>query len=301
MKNSADKMEKQVKNAYLDTARRISLVVLSAALMSLNIKTFVRAGGLIPGGFTGITLLTQEIGRRYFHVQIPFSVILYLLNAIPAVICFKIVGKKFALYSCLQILIAGLLTDWMPDLFPGALTFQDALLPSIFGGILGAVAVSLSLHAGATSGGTDFIAIAIAERYRRDTWNFIFAGNCALLAVAGYLFNLEKALYSIIFQFASTMMLKILYRGYQQHTLLIITNSPDEVYRLIREKTQHGATAIRGTGLYNMMERTLLYSAVYADETPALVADIRKLDPRAFINVIKTEQLNGLFYRRPRD
>jgi uncharacterized membrane-anchored protein YitT (DUF2179 family) len=289
------------KHSVLITLKRLLLIVAGSVLMAFNINTFVHAGGLIPGGFTGVTLLIQEICQRYFHFHIPFSIVLYALNSVPAVICFKFIGKRFALYSCLMILISGALTDWMPAMFIDFLQIHDTLLSAVFGGLLNAVSIALCLYADATSGGTDFIAIFISEKYRKDAWNYIFAGNCIILAAAGFLFTLDKALYSIIFQFATTMALSALYKGYQQRTLLIITNAPTEVYRIIREKTHHGATAITGTGLYNMQERVVLYSVVSANEVDSLVAEIKKIDPASFTNVIKTEHINGRFYTRPKD
>ena len=73
------------------------------------------------------------------------------------------------------------------------------------------------------------------------------------------------------------------------------------MFGLISEMTHHGATSFTGTGLYNMEARTLLYSVVYANEVADLVNAIRRLDPEAFINVIKTEMINGRFFRRPKD
>jgi uncharacterized membrane-anchored protein YitT (DUF2179 family) len=285
------------------TAKRLSLVILGSILMAFNINTFVHAGGLIPGGFTGLTLLIQEVALRFFGLRIPFSIILYILNALPAVICFRFIGKKFAIYSCIAIILSGLLTDLMPSITAliEILQVHDTLLSAVFGGILNATSISLCLYADATSGGTDFIAIFISERYRKDAWNYIFAGNCVILALAAFLFTLDKALYSIIFQFTTTMALSSFYRSYQQRTLLIITGKPDEIYALIREQTHHGATAFCGIGYYEKAERTMLYSVVSANEVPQLVNAIRKTDGSAFINVLKTEQLNGQFYRRPRD
>jgi uncharacterized membrane-anchored protein YitT (DUF2179 family) len=111
----------------------------------------------------------------------------------------------------------------------------------------------------------------------------------------------DKALYSIIYQFATTMGLSSLYHGYQQKTLLIITDKPEEVYALINETTHHGATSFKGYGLFGKTERTLLYSVVSAYETAPLITAIQKVDSGAFINVLRTEQLNGRFYTRPRD
>ena len=285
--------------------KRLGLVTLGAVLMALNIKTFVHAGGLIPGGFTGVSLLIQEIGMRFFSIRIPFSAVLFALNAVPVVFCFRFIGKKFTMYSVLMVILSGLMTDFMPDIIPAMfanfINPEDALLFAVFGGILNAIAVVLCLYADASSGGTDFIAIYISEKHRKDAWNYIFAGNFVILAVAGILFTLDKALYSIIFQFTTTMVLNFLYRNYQQNTLLIVTSRPQEVYDIIREKTGHGATNVTGTGMYNNTERALLYSVVCTNEVTQLMSAIRAIDPDAFINIIKTEQVNGRFFTKPKD
>ncbi|MDR1506580.1 MAG: YitT family protein [Treponema sp.] len=207
----------------MNTAKRIVLVVAGSIIMAFNINTFVHAGNLFPGGFTGLSLLIQECAARYAGVIMPFSPILFLLNAVPAFISFRFIGKKFSLYSCLAIVLTGLLTDFMPLMFIDLIQLHDTLLSAVFGGILNAVGISLCLHAGATSGGTDFIAIFIADKYGRDAFNYILGGNCVILAIAGYLFSLEQALYSIIFQFTATMGLRTLYKVYKQMTLFIIT------------------------------------------------------------------------------
>jgi len=285
----------------LYTVRRLGLIFLGAALMAFNIKTFVRAGELIPGGFTGLSLMIQEIFLRFLNIGIPFSPVYYTLNAVPAVVCFRFVGKKFTLYSVLMVFLCGLMTDFMPVMFVNFIKLHDILLSSVFGGILNGVSIVICLYAGATSGGTDFIAIFISEKYRKDAWNYIFAGNCVILAVAGGLFSLNRALYSIIFQFTSMTVLNSLYRAYQQKTLLVVTCRPKEVYAVIREKTQHAATVVSGTGMYNMEERELLYSVVYSNEIAPLIKAIHEVDSGAFINVIKTEQVNGKFFKRPKD
>ena len=285
----------------LYTLRRLVFVLVAAFLMAFNINTFVHAGGLIPGGFMGLTLLVQEICLRYGHFHIPFSLVNYALNAVPAVFCFKFVGKKFTLYSVLMVIVSSLLVDWMPSMFIDFLQLHDTLLSAVFGGLLNAISISICLHADATSGGTDFIAIYISEKYRKDAWNYILAGNCVILAVAGFLLSIDKALYSIIFQFTTTIALVTLYRAYQQRTLLIITNKPDEIYMVIHEQTNHGVTSIEGFGYYERKQRSLLYSVVTASQVKKLIPAIRSIDPAAFINVIKTEQLNGRFYQQAKD
>lgn len=285
------------KREIFDTVKRTLMIVIASLIMAVNLKSFVRTGGLIPGGFTGLTRLLQEISVLLWKVEPPFSVINFVLNAVPVVISFKFIGKKFTGYSCLMIVLSGILTDMVPAY---AVT-TDTLLVAVFGGLFNAVAISICLFAGATSGGTDFIAIFLSEKFGIDTWNYIFAGNVVILVIAGMLFGWDKALYSIIFQFASTQVLHALYKRYQKQTLIIITGKPDEVYEAIAEITNHDATLIKGIGCYRKKECNILYSVVGRDEVRRVLNSVKKTDPQAFVNMIRTESLSGRFYQRPND
>ena len=286
-------MEKLLKKDIV----RIILVVLASFVMALNIKSFVRAGNLFPGGFNGLTILVQQIGLKYWQVEVPFSLVNLMLNLVPIVISFRFIGKKFTLYSCLMIVLTSVLTD----ILPGYPITSDILLICVFGGIINGCAISLCLFAGATSGGTDFIAIAASEKRGVDAWNYIFMGNVVILLAAGILFGWDKALYSIVFQFASTQVLNALYKRYQKHTLFIITEHPDEVYHEIALCTHHDATLFHGVGCFEQKQRHMLYSVVSSEQVKKVIAKTRQVDPAAFINLVKTEQVSGRFYRRPND
>lgn len=285
------------KNELLDLTKRILMITAAALIMAVNLKSFVRSGGLIPGGFTGLTVLLQEIGMSLWNVEIPFSIVNFLLNAVPAFISYKFIGKKFTALSGLMIVLTGIFTD----LIPTYTVTTDILLVAVFGGLFNAVAISICLFARATSGGTDFIAIFLSEKLGIDSWNYIFAGNVVVIVVAGILFGWDKALYSIIFQFTSTQVLQTLYKRYQKQTLLIITEKPDEIYEAIKNITNHDATLIKGIGCYQKKERDILYSVVGRDEVRKVLNSVKQTDPHAFVNMIRTESLSGRFYQRPND
>ena len=277
--------------------RRILVIIIASALMAFNIKSFVRTGGLFPGGATGLTLLIQRSCGMFFHIGVSYTLINVILNMIPVYIGYRFIGRKFTLYSCLCIMLTNIFTDFMPAF---TITY-DKLLVSIFGGLINALAISLCLFANATSGGTDFIAIFLSEKYGIDSWNYIFAGNVVILGIAGALFGWDKALYSIIFQYTSTQVLHILYKRYQKQTLIIVTKRPEDVYEAIAEITHHDATLIKGEGCYSKQECDVLYSVVGRDEVNKVVNTVRKTDPQAFVNMIRTENLAGRFYQRPND
>ena len=106
---------KAVKSDPKNDIKRAAVVALAALLMALNIKTFVRTGGLYPGGASGLTILIQRIAQQFLGVEIPYSLVNILLNAFPVYIGFRYIGKKFTLFSCEMILLTGFLTDLIPS------------------------------------------------------------------------------------------------------------------------------------------------------------------------------------------
>lgn len=281
----------------MKTFLRFILVTIGSILMALNLNTFVHTAGLLPGGFTGITLLLQEIFSKFFGIKIPFAVFYWGLNIVPAIICFKYVGKKFTILSIWSIISVGFFTD----IIPGLDVTNDILLCTIFGGIVNGTAISLCLLAGATSGGTDFISIYVSEKTGRSIWNHIFIGNVIVLVIFGLLFGWTRALYSIIFQFAGTQILNSLYKRYQKSTLLIITDKPDELVKTIRETTGHDATLFKGEGCYTGLERNMLYTVISSDTEEKLIREVKKTDPMAFVNILQTKMLKGNFIMKKQD
>ena len=275
-------------------AKRVVFGLAGAIIMAVNIKTFVRAGGLYPGGFNGVTLLIQTVFQRFLGIALPFTLVNLLLNAVPTIVCFKAIGKKFTVSSAMIIVLTSILTD----IIPSQPITQDILLIAVFGGLLNGFAVSLCLMGGTSGGGTDFMAIYFAEKTNKDVWNFILLGNGCVLVIAGILFGWDKALYSIIFQFTSTQIIHMLHTAYKKETLFIVTDCPDAVYQEIYEVTNHSATEFAATGCYSNEGRKMLYSVVSSAEAKVLVTRVRKADPKAFINVIKTDFLEGHFYQK---
>ncbi len=280
-----------------EDSKRIIVICAASVVMALNIKTFVRTGGLYPGGASGLTLLIQRVVELFLNIEIPYTIINVILNLVPVYIGFRFIGKKFTLFSCISIMLTNILTDMIPS---HAITY-DTLLISVFGGIINGFAISSCLLVNATTGGTDFIGIFLSERKGVDAFNIILGFNAILLVVAGLLFGWEKALYSIIFQYTSTQVMRILYKQYRQHTLLVVTNHAKSVYEVIYNVSNHGATVIEAEGSYEHQERKIVYSVVSRAECKQIVQDIKKADPDAFVNVINTQQVSGRFYQRPHD
>lgn len=276
---------------------RIIIVITASLLYAWNLCCFAKAADLLPGGISGVSLLLQHIIKSIFHITVPYSVFNILLNLFPVYIGFRYIGKKFTLYSILTILLSSIFVDILPDY----IFTTDILLISIFGGLINGFAIALCLNVGTTTGGTDFISIYMSQQKGMDAWNYILFGNVIILLIAGAMFGWSIALYSIIYQFCSTQIIQMLYKRYQKETLFIISNKADEIYRLIKDTTNHDATLFHGIGCYEAKEKEMIYSVINTDARRQLIPLIHSVDPHAFINVVKTEELAGRFHDIPND
>lgn len=270
-------------------------VIVASLIMSINIKSFVRAGNLIPGGFTGLSLLIQRACLDFLGVDLPYSLINITLNAIPAFIGFKTIGKKFTSYSVLMIV----LNSFLVDVIPVTPITYDPLLVSVFGGILNGVAIVIALYGKASSGGTDFIAVYLSNKLNKPSWNFVFGINVIILLTASVLFGFEAAMYSIIFQFVSTQVIERMHRRDQRVTMFMITDKADDIEKKLLDYTHHGITRFEGKGCYLREDKSLLYTVVGADEVKEVIDFVKNVDSKIFINVMKSDSISGRFYKEP--
>lgn len=278
-----------------DEIKKLIVIVLASSLLAINTRSFTNTAGLYPGGAMGLTLLIQGVFSRYLGMAIPYTLVNLILNAIPVYIGFRFIGRKFTWHSLLVIVLIGILTDLIP---PIIITY-DTLLIAIFGGVLNGFGISLCLSVDCTSGGTDFLSIYLSQKKGMDTWNIILAINAVILLLAGLLFGWDKALYSIIYQYASTEVLHILYKRYQKQTMLIITDKPQEIVDGIYDVAHHGATILKGEGGYTHEDRYIIYSVVSRDEVKKIMKVVTDAGGQAFVNTFKSDDVLGNFYHSP--
>lgn len=273
----------------------IVCVIVASFIMALNIKTFVNAGELFPGGFNGLTVLIQRICSTYYNFEIPYTFVNIALNSVPAYISLKTIGKRFTFFSLMMVFLTGVFVDILPS-YP---VTSDRLLVAVFGGIINGFAIGIALHGRASSGGTDFIAVYLTQKLNTSSWNVVLGLNACMLTIAGLLFGWDAALYSIIYQFISTQMINQVHQNYTRVTIHIITSYPEQLQDALLNFTHHGITRFEGVGCYKNEPRTMLYTVVAKDEMKDVINFIKQHDPQAFINVTKSESIYGRFYQDP--
>ena len=166
-------------------------VFCSSLIMAATTKTFVRPAHLLSGGFMGIALLVDMIADL-FGKSIPTAFTLVALNVPVALICAKKISKRFVFFSLLQVF----LTSFLLQIIPNYPLFDEQVLNVVFGGYIWGMSIVLALKAGASSGGTDFIALYFANKNGREIWMQVFVFNAMILCIFGVIFGFDKAGYS---------------------------------------------------------------------------------------------------------
>lgn len=288
-------MEKSVKNKKWRDIASFACILLGSFIVAMNMNTFVEQGKLVPGGFSGLTKLIQRAGLAFYGTEIPFTLLNVLFNAIPAVFAYRLVGKKFTILSCVSLLTVSVLVDKLPVI---PIT-GDILLISVFGGIINGLGMCLILNNNASSGGTDFIAMSLSAKYKVTTFNYMLIFSAVIILTSGVLFGMDKALYSIIFQFCNTQVINTFYKKYKKKTLLIVTDNPAAVSADLLEITNHSSTILKGFGSYSANKKYLIYTVLSDGDVRKMKKRIREQYPDTFVNVLNSSDVVGNFYIQP--
>lgn len=283
---------------YVFVRRLVTLcsVFMSALLQAFVIQAFINPAGLLSSGFTGVAILIDRV-TSLVGFSFPTQLGMLALNFPVALLCWRSISKRFVIFSMLQVALASF--------FLQTCTFRPLLdstvLMVLFGGVLYGISISLALKSGASTAGTDFIALMVSNKTGKTIWGYVFAGNCMVLAIFGAIFGWEYAAYSIVFQFLSTKTIDSFYHRYERVTLQITTEHPERVCHAYTSNFRHGVFRADGVGGYSGRPMSLLNTVVSSYEASDVIKLVRTADPRAVINIMKTEDFVGNFHREAVD
>lgn len=287
---------KYKKNLIVRRLITIAAVIASALLQTFVIQACIRPSNLLSGGFTGIAILA-DMAASLYGKNLSTSVGMLLLNVPVAVLCSRNISLRFTFYSMVQVLLSSFFLKVL-HFNP---VFNDILLNVIFGGFLYGLAIAIALRGNASTGGTDFIALYVSNKTGRSIWEYVFAGNVALLCLFGFLFGWLYAGYSILFQFVSTKTISAFHHRYERVTLQVTTTKAEELIKAYVGRFRHGISCVDAVGGYSHQKMHLLHTVVSSYEVNDIVQLMREADPHVIINMIKTENFYGGFYQSPID
>ncbi|MEH7436369.1 YitT family protein [Neobacillus drentensis] len=274
-------------------SKKIVIVIAGALLNALAMNLFLIPANVYSSGFTGIAQLLSKVLSDYTPIHISMGILLLLLNIPVAILGWRKVGKSFTVYSFLSVLMSS----FFLTIVPIKQVSQDILLNAVFGGVILAVGVGITLKWGASTGGVDIIAMVLSRMKDKPVGPYMFVLNGIIIVTAGFLFGWEKALYTLVTLYTSTRVIDAIHTRHAKLTAMIITKKADELKKAIHGSLVRGITMIPAKGAFSNETRDLLMIVITRYELYDLERIIKEVDPNAFTNIIQTTGVYGFFRR----
>jgi Uncharacterized conserved protein len=276
--------------SFYRDAKVLTIVVIGAVLNALSLNLFLIPANVLSGGVTGIAqLISVLLGPTSVHIST--GILLLLMNIPVAYAGWIKVGHRFTLYSLISVLI----TTFLMSLIPVHPITQDILLNAVFGGVVQATGVGLTLKFGASTGGMDIIALIMSQAKDRPIGGYMFALNAVIIVSAGFLFGWRRALYTLLQLYVSIRVIDAIHTRYVKLTAWIVTNKAAEVQQAIYSRLNRGITKLPAKGGYTNKDKEVLMIVITRYELYDLKQVITETDPTAFTNVVETTAVFGLF------
>ena len=259
--------------------RDIVLLAVGVLCAGFGLRGFLIPNHFIDGGVTGISLMLEQL------TPLSLSLWLVLVNLPFMFLAYTQVSKMFALKTALAII--GLAICVAVINYP--VMTQDKLLIPVFGGFFLGAGIGLAVRGGGVLDGTEVLAIYLSKKTNLSIGDIILIFNILIFIVANFLLGTNIALYAIITYFVASKTVDFIIEGIDEYTgVTIISRRSEEISQWITGTLGAGITVYRGVRGFGKSghvahDTNILYTVITRLEVSRLKAEIKAIDPRAFI------------------
>ncbi|MBZ5752872.1 YitT family protein [Metabacillus rhizolycopersici] len=271
--------------------KKVIVVLIGALFNSIGLNLFLIPANVYSSGFTGVAQLLSSILEEYTPFYLSTGILLLVLNIPVAFLGWIKVGKAFTLYSFLSVAA----TTIFLEIIPLESLSDDILLNAVFGGVILAVGVGITLKYGASTGGLDIIAMVLSRMKDKPVGTYFFLLNAIIIMAAGFLYGWEKALYTLVALYATTRVIDAIHTRHAKLTAMIVTKKADALKKAIHSKLVRGITTIPAKGAFTNEEKDMMVIVITRYELYDLERIIKEVDPNAFTNIVQTTGIFGFF------
>lgn len=262
--------------------------------MAIGVYFFKIQNGFSTGGVSGVATLLGNI-VPYFT---PGSLIM-IINVLLLLIGFIVLGKETGLktvYCSLLFSGATWLLEWIVPM--SAPLTNELFLELVYAIMITGIGSAILFDAGASSGGTDIVALILKKYTSLDVGKALLCTDCVIAAMSFFVFGVKIGLYSMIGLFAKAFLVDgVIESMHVCKSFMIITENPAPIVEFIIKTLNHSATTVDAIGEYSRGERKMVFTLCKRMEASRLKAKIRELDPKAFVIVQTTSEIIGRGFR----
>lgn len=271
----------------LGKIKEYAYLVVGALISALALDLFLAPNRIAPGGASGLgTILLNALG-------VPVSVTVLAVNLILFAVGFKKFGKKTIAMTFAATLMLSAFIQIFSFLKPLS---DDMLLSSAFGGAMLGFGSGLTIASGASTGGTDFLAVILNGSFSHvAVADFILIIDLVIAVLSGVVFkNYSLLLYALFALYVNARFVDRVINGFRFARLVYVVSAKNKQIagKLVKELDM-GVTALYGRGIYSGNEQMVLMCAMRRNEFPKFRKTIEAQDKNAFIILAEANEVLG--------
>ena len=272
--------------------KRMFIEIAGALITSIAIYNFAIPAGFPMAGFSGIAIIIHRL------LALPVGITTLVLNIPVALLCYKLIGRKFFARSIRCMVFCSVFTDYIAPLLP--LYTGSRMIAAICTGVIGGFGYALIYLSLSSSGGTDFIVMAVKSRHQHIRLGMlVFITDAVIILAGGLIFrDFDGMVYGMIIDYLYAIMTdKILYGMNSGKVAMIVTDFSREVTKRIDVVCGRGTTIIPARGGYKDEKRDIVLCACSTKEMVNVEAAVREVDAKAFSVVLESSEVLGNGFR----
>ena len=284
-----------------ENAKRISIDVLvdivGGILLTIATYSFAVPADFPMTGVSGVALIFYQL------FGLPVGALTVILNIPIIICCYKTLGKQFYIKSLRSTLITSAVMDILGPQLP--LYQGDLILAAICTGVLLGIGYAIIFMRGSSTGGFDFIMMAIKYyRPHLSLGKIGFALDAMVIFIGAVTIGngVDSVIYGLVLNYLYSTVLDRLISGTSSGKLtLIISDHPREIVDEIDKLVDRGATLLKAIGGYTGEEKEVVMCASSSKEMYAIRKRVHEIDERAFVIVVESNEVIGEGFRLPDD
>ena len=291
------------------------VVFLEPALLGEETKEVT---AMVSGGSSGaaqvIKLITFSIFKNLDtkNERLVLSSLYVLINVPLLILAFKGVGKRFAVFTLINVGFVFLFTNlFRGEFFTNIALFVHQhggmLTRALFAGMCTGLSSSIAYKIDSSAGGFDIVSFYISAKKSTLAGKYGMFINGTIVAsfaiVSGitqgdYASAIGGALFSFIYLLTVMLVIDIINVRNKKAQIQITTANKD-LPQLLIANIPHGATIVNAKGVFTESDRLIIYMVVSTTEIKRSVDIIKQLDPSSFVNVTSLQGVYGNFHMKP--
>lgn len=269
--------------------KNFSLLTISTLIMAVGIYFFKFTNNFTFGGITGIAVLVAKF------LPISASDFSFVVNILLLIIGWIVLGKSFAEKTAYSTILLSISLSLLERIYPMShpLT-NEPLLELIFAILLPALGSAILFNIGASSGGTDVIAMILKKYTSVDIGKGLMISDL-IFTLAGFLvFNVKTGLYSLLGLIMRSALIDNFIESFNRSKYFhVVTSNATCICDFIQNDLQRGATIVNATGAFTGDDKYIILTVLSPSQAVKLRNFIKEHDPKAFLLVSNTSEIIG--------